>query len=353
MLMKIQMNDYLTKSDIKQVVIDTLKHYKSIQHNQLQFPIPIKAIAKSYNNIKVIPYSVQMKRRNLTFTEMVSQCKTDDAYTDYDAKSNLYIIYYNDISSSKMLSNRYRWNIAHELGHVLLMHHVKFKHTRLYRNELTKEEYKALEDEADIFASYILAPYLPLHLLGVTSKYDLQRICKISSPAAYNRYNDYVVWRKNANNTNPKNNDFEFALWELFFGVVKCGNCGNIYHGRKGHLFCKLCGEKRLFFSWKGVKMIYSKIEMDDNNKPLLCPRCNNEQLPDNGEYCQICGLQIYNVCLDRANNFNSTCSYDGYLDGDARYCPYCGTQTTYLQQGILKSYTEENRQKLSDYPFE
>ncbi len=349
---KIQMSDYLSKSEIKQVVIDAFEHYQSVKHDKIQFPVPIKAIAKCYDNVKVVPYSTHMKYFNLTYKEMVKQCKTEDAYTDYDANNDLYVIYYNDISSSKVRSNRYRWNIAHELGHVLLLHHTKFEHTKLYRNDLSKSEYNALENEADLFASYILAPYLPLYFLGISSKLSLQRTCKISSPAAYNRYNGYLLWRRKSDNTNPKNNKFEYALWELFFGVVRCNNCESIYRGKKGFLYCKICGEKQLFFSWKGDKMIYSKIEMDDNNKPLLCPRCYNEQLPNIGGFCQICGLSFYNNCSRYSPEDYYSCNNGYHLDGDARYCPYCGSETTYMQQGILKPYTEDYQETVSDYPF-
>lgn len=207
------MNKFLSKSEIKEIVIDTLKHFQEKTNNKIQFPVPIKAIAKSYSNIRVIPFSKQMEMQNLTYMEMTKQCKTEDAYTDY--KNNMYImyiIYYNDVLSSKVSSKRYRWNIAHELGHIQLCHHIKFEQTKLFRNELSNEEYRTLEREADWFASYILAPYLQLYFIGAKSKEDIERICKISSPAAGYRLDDYIDWMSTPQNIDPKNSYYEYEL---------------------------------------------------------------------------------------------------------------------------------------------
>ena len=64
------MNKFLSKSEIKEIVIDTLKHFQEKTNNKIQFPVPIKAIAKSYSNIRVIPFSKQMEMQNLTYMEM-------------------------------------------------------------------------------------------------------------------------------------------------------------------------------------------------------------------------------------------------------------------------------------------
>ena len=346
------MNKFLSKSEIKEIVIDTLKHFQETTNSKIQFPVPIKAIAKSYSNIRVIPFSKQMEMQNLTYMEMTKQCKTEDAYTDY--KNNMYIIYYNDVLSSKVSSKRYRWNIAHELGHIQLCHHIKFEQTKLFRNELSAGEYKTLEREADWFASYILAPYLPLYFIGANSKEDIERICKISSDASGHRFDDYIKWKNNPSNTDPKNSYYEYALWQMFFGVVRCDNCKSIYFGEENYVFCKVCGKKTLFFSWRENKMIYSKIEQDTDNKPIRCPKCQNEQLPSEGEFCQICGICIYNDCLGDQNGYGNPCEHGMHLSGEARYCPYCGSETTYLQSRLLKPYNEELNaaDEDDDYPF-
>ena len=150
----IQMNKPLTNGEIKEAVIYVLSSYCQKSGKKLALPIPVKAIAKTFNRfIRVIPYSRQMKENGLSLNEMIAQSKTEDAYTDYDAISGRYIIYYNDITPAKIKSNRYRWNIAHELGHIFLNHHKIYKTTRLFRCELSDAEYDLLEDEADRFAA--------------------------------------------------------------------------------------------------------------------------------------------------------------------------------------------------------
>lgn len=290
-----------------------------------------------------------MREYNISYKNMILQCETDDAYTDYDFHKDLYIIYYNDIDVTKTKSNRYRWNIAHELGHIVLDHNLNSENTKLFRNKLDDYEYTILEKEADSFASYILAPYLPLFFLGIRTTIDMKNMCKISSPAAKYRFSEYVKWLKSTKNINPKNNLFEYSLWELFFQTVKCKRCNQIFIGKKEYKYCKICGNPQIFFYWRNEKMTYSKIELNENQKPLECPRCKNEHLPSDGEYCQICGGHIYNNCTNVNSGYNN-CEHGERLDGDARYCPYCGSPTTYYLDKLLKDYKEEFEQPSNNH---
>ena len=151
------MNKYFKLSETKRQEIKDKVLFALTHTNKLDVPVNIKYIAKQFKNCRLIPYSKQMKRRNLSYEEMLSFAGTEDAFTDYE--NNLYLIYYNDLNPSIMKSNRYRWNIAHELGHVLLEHHKKNNKTRIFRNQLNDEEYDELEAEANYFAAYILFPH--------------------------------------------------------------------------------------------------------------------------------------------------------------------------------------------------
>lgn len=347
--MKILMNKFLSNDEIKTAVIQTFKHYYYYTDKRISFPVPIKAIAKSYTNIRVVPYSTQIKKFNLSYQEMIEHSGTKDAYTDFDANNNLYIIYYNDMDNSKMSSNRYRWNIAHELGHVQLQHHIKFDNAKLCRNELSNSDYKELEIEADMFASYILAPYLPLLFKNIKSQKELQQLCKISGPAAGYRYQDYIRWQNNPKNNSIQKNKYEYALWKLFFGTFECKNCKSVCIPERRQIYCHICGEKPIYFSGKESEMIYSAVKLDDNLKPFKCPICDNEQLVLDGDYCQICGTYLFNECTHQ--NYDIDCK-SGHLDGDARYCPYCGSVTTYLRNGILKEYNAPDDMEDYNYDF-
>ena len=105
------------RKEIKKAVYETLCNYP------VPFvPLKIKSLVRSFSNIRLIPYSKHMKIMGLTYSQMIRFANTMDACTDYYAESDLYIVYYNDIEKSITLSNRYRWNIAHELGHIILKH---------------------------------------------------------------------------------------------------------------------------------------------------------------------------------------------------------------------------------------
>lgn len=100
--------------------------------------------------------------------------------------------------------------------------------------------------------------------------------------------------------------------------------------------------------------------EMDENMRITKCPRCSNEVFDEDADYCQICGLPLYNYCLGEP-------IYDDYgnIDdrgprhknkGNARFCKYCGCETTYLDEGVLKKYNvvleAARREEVEDIPF-
>ncbi len=83
--------------------------------------------------------------------------------------------------------------------------------------------------------------------------------------------------------------------------------------------------------------MIYSDgVPMDDNGRVRYCPRCRNQELDLDSEYCQICGLTLYNTCIgdwqhDMPKHKNKS---------NARFCKICGLPTTYNHQNILRPYS-------------
>lgn len=84
--------------------------------------------------------------------------------------------------------------------------------------------------------------------------------------------------------------------------------------------------------------MIYSDgVPMDDNGRVRYCPRCQNQELDPDSEFCQICGLTLYNTCAgDWQDNIP-----EHRNKSNARFCKYCGLPTTYYQQNILQPYSE------------
>lgn len=63
--------------------------------------------------------------------------------------------------------------------------------------------------------------------------------------------------------------------------------------------FCPICGSNQLKKGIFKEKMIYkSEIELDENKKAKICPRCGNEEIIE-GNHCKICGLELYNRCTN------------------------------------------------------
>ena len=252
-----------TRDTIKNVVVKTLQACDG----PLKLPVPIKRITKSFNNIRLVPYSAHMELYGLTYNEMVDFGGTKDAFTCFDVKTNLYIIFYNDCDYVIMNSNRYRWNIAHELGHIVLGHFERCKDSKMFRKSLISEYRESFEMEADRFASYILVPHIVLACLGVTGHKEIARICRISNSAALYRAEHIQTW-KNRNACT----DYDFSILTLFSDYIEdaeitppakkwlsehrmCRAC----HARitEDSLFCPSCGEFLEIYYDSSKKLAY------------------------------------------------------------------------------------------------
>jgi len=315
------------RKEIKAMVLGVLNACET-----LTLPINIKNIVKTFHNIRLIPYSKHMKKFNLSYGEMLEFSESTDGCTDYSAKRDLYIIYYNDVDSSLINSNRYRWTIAHELGHIMLDHHKISDRSKIYRNSLDYNEYRDLEREADYFAALILVPHIVLfhRKKPVTNKWDLAKICLISQYASTNRFNDYRKWQKNRN----PHSGYDQELLDLFCKYmykVECPNCLNqMYYYKISH--CIYCGETNLKWIGDG-KMIYDKFAFTE------CPHCKNEDINEDDNFCIICKENLQNYCTnnDCKNYFLSI-----PLPKNARYCPHCGAETTFFQKRFLQAWDYE-----------
>lgn len=319
--------------EIKQAVINALVHSK-----RCHLPVEIKAIARSYKNIRLIPYSRHMKRMGISYEDMKIYAGTIDAFTDYFTNSNLFFIYYNDLDYNIYTSNRYRWNIAHELGHVLLNHHRHSNNTRIFRWNLSDSEYNLMENEADYFAQLILVPHVVLCGLGIRNSKDLKNICKISNPASRKRFHEYLIWQSHID---VKDN-YDRLIFQYYYNFTykrRCKTCGASLILRHGK-YCPICGNKNTL-KWGDGNMIYKGFETYTSGKLIQCPRCQNEQTNIQGEYCQICGSYLVNRCIGDCN-YIGNCSYNMILPTNARYCPISGNKSIFYDQGFLQDWNQK-----------
>lgn len=137
---------------------------------------------------------------------------------------------------------------------------------------------------------------------------------------------------------------------------IYCTNCLSAI--KKNDKYCPICGEnlkeeKTSILNYKTLKgvgyMIYDGCKLDQNRKAIVCPRCENEEIIENGEYCKICGVSLINRCegywetddSDR-NDWINGCGE--ILEGNARYCHKCGKKSSFYINGFLKPWNKENK---------
>ncbi|MDY4763519.1 MAG: ImmA/IrrE family metallo-endopeptidase [Enterocloster clostridioformis] len=335
LMIQINIPEY-RKIEIKNAVLLALQN-----SNAFSLPVKIKAVARSFPNIRLIPFSKHMRCFHLSYNQMITFVESKDACTDFYANKNLYYIYYNDVDASVTTSNRYRWNIAHELGHILLKHHVNNQKTRIFRSSLTDTEYNELEAEADYFAQLILVPHAVLIGFKVDTYRTIRYMCKISDPAAKRRFYEYSIWKKHIN----PNDFYDSKLFSLFYSFIfkrECKNCGAMLIQRYGK-YCPICGKKTL--QWGDGKMIYPKMETYDNGKLKRCPKCDNEETEIEGNFCQICSNYLVNECM------NENCSNCGkVLPTNARFCPVCGGDSLFFNNDILKIWNYSTSSRINSF---
>ena len=78
--------------------------------------------------------------------------------------------------------------------------------------------------------------------------------------------------------------------------------------------------------------MKYSLLETYENGKLKECPTCHNEITNIEGDFCQICGNNLVNRCI------NDECSNTSPLPSNARYCPQCGCQSSFYDSHLFIS---------------
>lgn len=123
--------------------------------------------------------------------------------------SQWYIVY-----DDENTNQRCRFTIAHELGHIFLGHElIKGYHARKF--DTTKP---AIEQEADVFASRLLAPACVLWALGVHTPEEISALCGISYMAAQIRAERMeLLYKRNMFLTSP----LERTVYKNFEGYIQ------------------------------------------------------------------------------------------------------------------------------------
>lgn len=273
-----------------------------------------------------------------------------DAKCFYYPDRDTYMILYNEARPK----TRIRFSLAHELGHIVLGH-LNNERTEISRGGVDDPTYYAMEGAANTFAGNLLAPPILIDDFLSGAKFDVERISTRFniSPSASKDYRseDYKYWKTLIPSKHEK-----AVLKRCHSGLHKqvCIECGATFE-IKGALFCPICGATSLSFRFRGKEgeeMIFPGAKLNKSGQAKECLQCKNEEHLEDAEFCMICGKPIINRCTfaidENASSAYGQCSHDEPLPGNARYCPYCGSKTTFYEQGVLLSYDDDT----SPLPF-
>lgn len=129
-------------------------------------------------HVCALPVSVSELARGMGIRIMYYKSENeDDGYSTLDEGEPMIFI------NSETANNRKRFTAAHELGHILLGHVGKYS---LVNREPSASD-NPIEQEANVFASRILAPACVLWALDVHSAEQISKLCNISMTAAQYR----------------------------------------------------------------------------------------------------------------------------------------------------------------------
>lgn len=302
--------------------------------------------------ITLIPYSENLEQWEEVVT--VLRHKKCEAITTQDPVTGDIFIRYDD--NHTISEERKRFTIAHEIGHACLDHIYEFKQAFARRGGYIDKNHPA-EKEADSFAGELLRPPVLLALVKAEEIDDIQTVCKISYSAAKVGSNKTKAMKKYMFNSYKNEIDFYSTQFHDFIHQKHCLKCHNTFVHDNAN-YCPICGNNSII--WGGntrsyineffeevINMNYFSRELDQNSKAITCPKCENESINPDGNYCQICGTYLVNECWGKTyyndigeERFSRGC--DALVEGDARYCSNCGSHTTFFRDELLPNWEDE-----------
>lgn len=162
--------------------------YKKITYEERLLPIMVEDIIKYRPDIKIVKGDLLGL----------------DGYSIYNKYTKKYIIALDDVNFDL---SRQRFTLAHELGHIFLKHHTKYK----YLNNYVKEK------SANAFAGEFL---MPREIMYKTAKFPANYISGLYgvSCAAYKKRKEFL---EEIDNFSEKNEDEKFLPFEDLIKYTK------------------------------------------------------------------------------------------------------------------------------------
>ncbi len=193
----------------------TLQVYQEC--NIQSFPINCFELLKHYG-LKAHPYSSlseELRNYCISFSNDALYYKDKICYNDKQPKGRIY------------------FSLMHELGHVILRH--------------SENHTPKMEQEANIFASNILAPRMAIHYASCKNLNDVANLFGLTKEAAGYAFNDYRRWHRKA--LYDRLNSFDQAIYQHFYiaeadsfvyRIRQCPYCGCLIYN-SASLLCTEC----------------------------------------------------------------------------------------------------------------
>lgn len=160
-------NDYKKARDLSWLVLMEMKIK--------ELPVVVSRICKAYG-IRLLSYE-----SGIDIIRLLKHEKTRIISDGFTACHNSQIfIFYNGNATPE----RNRFTVAHELGHIFLGHIKRRDGEFTTINREPSSNDNPLEQQANVFASRLLAPACVLHELNITMPNDISKLCHISLTAA-------------------------------------------------------------------------------------------------------------------------------------------------------------------------
>lgn len=381
----------------------TIAAHKLLAQSQINtFPLSIFDVFDKLETVKVFSFKQMAKMLGVS-EEIVSK---DMALSDEGAigtfGNNRIIILYNSDTDTKQAS-RIRFTLAHELGHLILGHPFETKNAVLSRHGITDKENRVFEVEANHFAREFLAPTFlvnsvePLEVntiskcFGISkepSKYAINWVNKSRTEKGYYLNNlqiprPYTKFFKKLNFIERISNFNKVGLcigddgWTLETRFLRyCNKCKSLasYISNETVLYCSTCCSSDIkiinsdnYFEFHEKEeqnsMAYTELKVDEEGRVLNCPVCDNDHVSEN--YCSVCGVYIINKCSGKNfieveyNEYQWSITDEGpcenkILTGSDRYCPSCGSGSTFFINSLLNEWDikEEKKSNPNEDPF-
>lgn len=172
---------------------------------------------------------------------------SEDSFRDGNSK----IVAYND---SEVNRKRVRFSLMHELGHIVLNHYGGSEHN---------------EQEANYFASNILAPRMAIHYAHCMNHAEVSEVFHISLEAADYAFQDYRRWRRLAvYHMSALDWEMYRHFWnknckKFVYSMTYCYDCDELLYNQPNVHRCPKCEYRHRMTHIRNCKDIFDE-EYDD-----------------------------------------------------------------------------------------